>query len=58
MFQTDLFSIIRSLNTIYTAIGICHASYLDHMLARSGWNSWSSDLSKTCRVLYQNKLEK
>jgi hypothetical protein len=26
MFRTDLLSIIRSLNTVYTAIGICHAS--------------------------------
>ena len=28
MFQTDLLSIIRSLNTVYTAIGICHAEIL------------------------------
>jgi hypothetical protein len=28
MFRTDLVSIIRSLNTIYTAIGICHAEIL------------------------------
>jgi len=39
MFQTDLLSIIRSLNAVYTAIGICHASYADCLLARSGWNS-------------------
>jgi len=25
MFRTDLLSIIRSLNTVVTAIGICHA---------------------------------
>jgi len=36
MFLTDLLSIIRSLNTVYTAIGICHASYVDCLLARSG----------------------
>jgi len=36
MFRTDLLSIIRSLNTVYTAIGICHASYVDCLLARSG----------------------
>jgi len=35
MFQTDLLSIIRSLNTVYTAIGICHASYVDCLLDRS-----------------------
>jgi len=36
MFQTDLLSIIRSLNTVYIAIGICHTSYVDCLLARSG----------------------
>jgi len=41
MFRTDLLSIIRSLNTVYAAIGICHASNVDCLLARSGWNcSW------------------
>ena len=35
MFRTDLLSIIRSLNTVYTAIGICHTSYADCQLARS-----------------------
>jgi len=25
--QTDLLPIIRSLNTVFTAIGICHLSY-------------------------------
>ena len=28
MFRTHLPSIIRSLNAVYTAIGICHASYV------------------------------
>jgi len=37
MFGTDLLSIIRSLNTAYTATGICRASYGDRLLARSGW---------------------
>jgi len=37
MFQTDLLSVIKCLNTVYTAIGICHASYVDCLLARSGW---------------------
>jgi len=36
MFLTDLLSIIRSLNTVYTAIGICHSSYVECMLAKSG----------------------
>ena len=35
LIRTDLLSIIRSLNTVYTAIGICHASYIDSLLARS-----------------------
>jgi len=35
MFRKDLLSIIRSLNTVFTAIGICHASYVDCLLARS-----------------------
>jgi hypothetical protein len=38
MFRTDLLSIIRSLNTVYATIGICHARYVDCLLARSGWN--------------------
>ena len=33
MFWTDLLSIIRSFNTVYRAIGICHASYVDCLLA-------------------------
>jgi len=28
MFWTDLLSIIRSLNTVFTATGICHTSYV------------------------------
>ena len=35
MFRTDLLSIIISLNTEYTAIGICHATYVDSLLADS-----------------------
>ena len=39
MSWTDLLSIIRSLNTVYTAIGIVHASYVDCLLADSQHNS-------------------
>jgi len=39
MFRTDLLSIIRSLNMVFTAIGICHTGYVNCLLARSGWNS-------------------
>jgi hypothetical protein len=62
--STDLLSIITSHNTVYTAIGICHASYVGRLLARSGctqcWDSWwwTVDLSETYRVLHQNKFEK
>jgi hypothetical protein len=37
MFRTDLLSIIRSLNTVYTAIGICHTGYVDCLLPGSSW---------------------
>ena len=33
MFRTDLLSIIRSLNTLFTAVGICHTIYVDCLLA-------------------------
>jgi hypothetical protein len=42
MFRTDLLSIIRSPNTVFTAIGICHTSYTVCLLARSGEHSLSS----------------
>ena len=32
MFRTDLLSINRSLNTVYTAIGICHAIHVECLL--------------------------
>jgi hypothetical protein len=35
MFRTDLLSIIRSLNIVFTAIGIRHTSYVNCLLARS-----------------------
>jgi hypothetical protein len=40
MFRTDLLSIIRSLNTVFAAIGICHATrcYGDCLLASPEWN--------------------
>ena len=36
MFRRDLLSIFRSLNTVFTAFGICHATCVDCLLARSG----------------------
>jgi len=38
MFQTDLLSIIKSLNTVYAAIDTCHASSVDSLLADSQQN--------------------
>jgi len=38
MLRTDLLSIIRSLNTVFTVIGICHTSYVDCLLADSQHN--------------------
>ena len=36
MFQTDLLPVIRSVNTVFTATGICHTGYVACLLARSG----------------------
>ena len=33
MFGTDLLSIIKSLNTVYVAVGVCHASSVGFLLA-------------------------
>jgi len=35
MFQTDLLSIISSLNTVFTATGICHTNDVNCLLADS-----------------------
>jgi len=45
MFRTDLLSVIRSLNNVFTTIGICHTNYVDCLLARSGWNMFYPDLA-------------
>ena len=55
MFRTGLLSIIRSLNTVYTAIGNCHAGYVDCLLARSGWNILTS-LADSQHNLYDKYL--
>jgi len=36
MFRTDLLSIIRNLNTVFTTNGIFQTGYVDSLLARSG----------------------
>ena len=46
----------------YSAIGICHAIYVDYLLLL--WIQyqdscrWTLSLSETCSVIYQNKVEK
>jgi len=52
MVRTDLLSIIRSLNTAFTATGICHTSYVACLLARSG-NTTS--MTNTCCSEYSIK---
>jgi len=56
MFRTDLLSIVRSLDTAFTATGICHTGYVDCLISEVGMEVVS--LSKTCTVLYQNEVEK
>jgi len=53
MFQTDLLSITKSLNTVYAATGICHGNYVDCLLVRSVLRllMMDVDLSETRRVL-------
>ena len=60
MFRTALLSIIRSFNTLYTAIGICHTGYAGCLLARSGWNiltsladSWHNEHDKCVLLCIQ-----
>jgi len=47
MFRTDLLSIIRSLNTVFTSTGICYNSYADSLLARSILNSLTDSMTNT-----------
>jgi len=49
-FRTDILPIIRSLSTVYRATGICHASSVDCLLARSGWNLMPAIKQMTSRV--------
>jgi len=42
MFWTVSLSIIRRLNTVYTAIGICHASSVDCLLADANRTSMTN----------------
>jgi hypothetical protein len=52
MFRTVLLPTIRSINTVYTAIGICHAIYVDCLLARSGWTVNIDSMTNTYCCIY------
>jgi hypothetical protein len=59
MFRTDLLSIIRSLDTAFTTIGICHTSVM--IAGEVGMEVIPTSLvslSETRTVIYQNKFEK
>jgi len=47
MFRTDLLSIVRSLNTVFTATGICYTDYVGCLLARSILNSLADRMTNT-----------
>ena len=60
MFRIDFLSITRSLDTVFTAIGVLKFQYDIHQLLwiqypDSWW--WTVSLSETCRVVYQNKIK-
>jgi len=57
MFRTDLLSIIRSLNTVFTAIGIRRTSYADCLLARSVLRLVMMD-SKSARNIQSSLLKR
>ena len=45
MFPTDLLSIIKSLNTVFTAISICHTSYVAICYITSMTNTYCCEYS-------------
>jgi len=48
MFRTGLLSIIRSINTVFTAIGICHTGYGDSLLA---WFEWTVNITGMTNII-------
>jgi len=55
MFHADLLSIIRSLNIVYTAIGIYHTGYVDYLPKRSRPDHarrQSTSMTHTCCCVY------
>jgi hypothetical protein len=51
MFRTDRLSIIRSVNIVFTATGICHTGYVDCLLARSLAVN-ITNMTNTCCCVY------
>ena len=49
-FRTCPLSIIRSFNTVYTATGICHGSYVDCLLADRQQNKHNKYLLRVYSV--------
>jgi len=56
MFRTDLLPIIRSLNTVYTAIGICHTGYVDCLLATASAACPNSEPSSSQNIYLRSIL--
>jgi len=51
MFRTDLLSTIRSLNTVFTAIGICHICTISLLYFGKELYMFRTDLLSTIRSL-------
>jgi len=47
MFRTGLLSIIRGLNTVFTAKDIRHTTYVEYLLARTEWVFTAKGISHT-----------
>jgi len=55
MFRTDLLSIVRSLNTVFTAVGIFLTSYVDCLLATSLADRQHNCMTNTSYCEYSTK---
>jgi len=49
MFRTRLLSIIGGLNTVFTAIVICHTGYVDSLLA---WCEWTVNITGMTNIIF------
>ena len=54
MFRTDLLSIIRSPNTLFTTMGIYHTNYAACLLAMWGWKTGNiTSMRNNCSCEYR-----